>query len=62
MLFKKQIAKILSGTLTKAFGVNPKDFTIIPETIKASLKGIKAQFEVMGTGVEGTGSAVIGMT
>lgn len=62
LLFKKQIAKILSGTLTKAFGVNPKDFTIIPETIKASLKGIKAQFEVMGTGVEGTGSAVIGMT
>ena len=62
LLFKKKIAKILSNTLAKAFRVNPKDYTVIPESIKASFKGIKAEFEVMGAGVEGTGRAAVAMT
>lgn len=62
LLFKKQIAKILSDTLSRAFRVNPKDYAIVLDSIKAGFKGIKADFEVMGAGVNGTGKAVITMT
>ena len=62
LLFKKQIAKILSDTLSRAFRVNPKDYAIVLDSIKAGFKGIKADFEVMGAGVTGTGKAVVTMT
>ena len=62
LVFKEQIAKILSSSLTKAFGVDGKEFKIITDTIKITLGGIKAKFEVLGAGVDGTGKVIIGMT